>query len=596
MKSIKIFAAAGAIALLGMAGLSSCKTNNGPEGPGKYNGETVKTEFAISIPEAAGNTGGVKRMPSTTVQRDGATQFQGITGITLVPFAKQGTIAGGDARLGDNIELTVDVEATDINKPSHAKVYTDVSIPLTTSSFLFYAQSAATGTKFQVGSLIPGSLDATNPSSFTFDLEQILTANPLASGAGEHLLYYINTVAQANDGAGTPKAWYEYTDGDDAAMKAMFDTYSSMHGLSSFEVARVMTDLYNSLQPIDGSNALAHNIRLAINNGTYVSISGSGNECTVTMKDGYNQFPTEHGLPEGSIDIKWNSGTHAFVAGDYENMASFDKYVYPAQLWYFVNSQIRTSNTSKQTWYNNSNDWATILAGHEHAAPTGVNSLTRAVAIINPVQYAVARFDVLVQVASPGTALEDNSDIVEGSATNVNCSGGFPVTAVLVGGQKQVGWDFTPKGLTEYTIYDNIMTPSVETTPSTMMANVGNFNGGTNHTLVLESTHEADVNIAVELQNTTGKDFYGAGGQLIPAGGKFYVIAKLKYASTRPQDDIRTTGYVFKQDYTTTAKLTLTNLRSAYNTIPDLRTPQLELGFSVDLNWETGNTYDINFD
>jgi hypothetical protein len=42
--------------------------------------------------------------------------------------------------------------------------------------------------------------------------------------------------------------------------------------------------------------------------------------------------------------------------------------------------------------------------------------------------------------------------------------------------------------------------------------------------------------------------------------------------------------------------LNLKNLRAAYNTIPDLRTPKLELGFSVDLTWQSGHEYTIDFD
>ena len=50
---------------------------------------------------------------------------------------------------------------------------------------------------------------------------------------------------------------------------------------------------------------------------------------------------------------------------------------------------------------------------------------------------------------------------------------------------------------------------------------------------------------------------------------------------------------IFKQDYKTTAKLRLKNLKNAYNTIPDLRTPQLEIGFAVDLTWQAGHTYEL---
>jgi hypothetical protein len=49
------------------------------------------------------------------------------------------------------------------------------------------------------------------------------------------------------------------------------------------------------------------------------------------------------------------------------------------------------------------------------------------------------------------------------------------------------------------------------------------------------------------------------------------------------------------QDYTTTANFTITDLKRAYSTIPDLRVAKLELGLSVDLVWSKGVTYDVTF-
>jgi len=238
--------------------------------------------------------------------------------------------------------------------------------------------------------------------------------------------------------------------------------------------------------------------------------------------------------------------------------------------------------------YDNTNNWATVLGAHTDAV--SVNSMTRAVAIVDPVQYAVARFDT--QVRLKAASMEDNSATAVGIGTAVDCSAGFPISAVLVGGQKQVMFDFTPNAsaTTEYTVYDNVMASTVKTPAEAMVASYSTTAYSTmNHTLVLESG-TSDVMIALEMTNTTGKDFYGVGGQLIPKGGKFYVIAKLEASAAT-----ETGSHVFKQDYTTTAKLTLKDLKSAYNTIPDLRTPQLEIGFSVDLTWQAGHTYEIEF-
>jgi hypothetical protein len=50
---------------------------------------------------------------------------------------------------------------------------------------------------------------------------------------------------------------------------------------------------------------------------------------------------------------------------------------------------------------------------------------------------------------------------------------------------------------------------------------------------------------------------------------------------------------VFLQDYTTTANLTITSLKNAYMTIPDLRSTKLQLGLAVDLSWKSGLTFNV---
>jgi hypothetical protein len=53
---------------------------------------------------------------------------------------------------------------------------------------------------------------------------------------------------------------------------------------------------------------------------------------------------------------------------------------------------------------------------------------------------------------------------------------------------------------------------------------------------------------------------------------------------------------VFKQDYYTTIEATVSNLKKAYNVVPDLRLPQLELGLSVNLTWQAANTYSVTLE
>ena len=53
---------------------------------------------------------------------------------------------------------------------------------------------------------------------------------------------------------------------------------------------------------------------------------------------------------------------------------------------------------------------------------------------------------------------------------------------------------------------------------------------------------------------------------------------------------------MFIQDFMTIAnfKLNANSLKHAYLTVPDLRSAQMSLGLSVDLEWRSGFEFDVN--
>ena len=604
MRKTILFACAAV--LTSAVALTSCKKDgqNEPKKPA----EVVKTEFAIAIPEQASN--GVRRMPGTTVPADGV--FKGMKNIALIPFAKTSAIESSDVRLGgENISGITDIPASGggtLTTTGNAKVYSNISIPLTTASFLVYGEAsnaAAAGgsdeAKHENGYLAATGITAGAPAGIHFDLAPVLGATTLdgvyTDAKAVALLGLLNGVANATDGAGTPKAWKAYQAGDDPGMVAMWETYKTMHALSSFEVLRVLSDLYKSVEPLKAASdpvaTLAANIQTAIEDG--ITVTGSApDDFTFALKTSptnLNGFPTNLNLPDGAVRIKYvGESTNAFmpcVAGDYDTQTDPTLFVYPTSLWYYANSTIKTANKSMSGQYIDGKTWGEIITAYtDEAKPAAVNSETRSVAIANQIQYAVGRLDVQVKLNT--NVLKDN--VEQDITAHVD---GFPVSAVFIGNQRQLNFDFTPivSPSTLYTIYDNALTGIV--------ADEAGYSA-VNSTLVLETPatggdiadSNADVQIAIELTNNsqTG-DFIGANGQLIPAGGKFYLVATL---NAKDATEANAGKRVFRQDVQTIAKLNITNLRNAYNEIPDLRTPQLELGMSVDLSWKSGHTYDVN--
>ena len=98
----------------------------------------------------------------------------------------------------------------------------------------------------------------------------------------------------------------------------------------------------------------------------------------------------------------------------------------------------------------------------------------------------------------------------------------------------------------------------------------------------------------MEFNNNSAEEFVGADG-IIPVEGKFYLVGEL---STNPGTESGETAsnYIFQQDHTTIANVSITSLKSAYNCIPDLRSPKLELGLSVNLEWQAGLVDNVTID
>ena len=563
---------ASAVALTGCQG-----DNNAPTQ------QSVTTDIAISLPGQVG-TSGPNKMPSETVQLSGHTDFEanGMNNITLVPFAKSEKVTTSSVRQGENIVLgSIESTQTYTNSANgRAKVFTGKSVPLGTSAFLFYGESGKTGTGFEKGSLT-ASLTG-QPSDFTFSLTPIVTNAGTVNGdaACTGLIAFLNAVAQASDGA---KEWRNYESTDNEGLYELFQTYRTTHVLSSFHVQRMMTDLYKALKP--SSDAMSTAIKTVIGNGTYATVDGEGN---VTLVAGLQDFPeTKFNIPQGSVSVAYDTGsklfgTNAAHAYGSLNPATLDTYVYPASLWYTSNTQIKTHNTSLLDSYTGAASWQSILNAYAYNN-SSVNSKTRSIALKDTVQYAVARLDVCVKFKE-NTWLVDNDPVGTNNKVN-NPAAGYPLTAILVGGQKNVGFDFTQGtyagGTTAtYTIYDKVMT-------NTIAANSTAAYSPMNSTLVLETPADIDEYIALEFTNTSTKDFYGVNG-IVPVGGKFYLVGQLSSALAT-----ETGKKVFKQDYTTTVRVAIKDLKSAYVTIPDLKAAQLEIGLSVDLHWESGHTYDL---
>ncbi len=325
---------------------------------------------------------------------------------------------------------------------------------------------------------------------------------------------------------------------------------------------------------------------------------------------------------------------------------SFDplNYRYPAELCYFGNSPVRVTNDPHVTadypdgvtdWDNDANAKWTGWTKNGH-----VLSSTRSVAMQQNINYGTALLKTTVRYGA--ATLQDNNYNIQHDRKGANepnntipaAAGTFTLTGVLIGGvEPEMGWNYLAKAatptFTSY-IYDNDL-------PSTAIPAYEAGDGAKstpNYTLVWDNWNQANlgnkqnvVYIALEFVNNSGVDFWGL-NNLIRNGATFYITGKLdpdvataeklaalgktaeqyaadkslgitwpeKYALPPYAADGSTIQQrrVFIQDYMTQANFTLgaTSLQSALIAVPDLRSTQISLGLSVDLEWQGGLVFE----
>ena len=365
-----------------------------------------------------------------------------------------------------------------------------------------------------------------------------------------------------------------------------------------------------------------------------------------------NKYPyLDFNIPEGAAQLAYNATTGEFSYLNPNkplvnpNASSFNpkKYVYAPELGYYVNSPVRVSSTLltsdnlNSLYPNGTDNWSKDGEWPDGWSLGKVSSSTKSVAVRDNINYGVALLKTSVALADGVTELLDNRKDMTGgkeadqSFTISDTKHPIALTGVLVGGvnprynwqflRKYSTYDGNPKSMdfTQFdgVIYDDALPSTVVPTPA----------GMENYTLVYDNYNSSEaansqnnVYIALEFKNVSGLAFWGR-DNLIPNQGKFYLVAQIKNTEARqgsitwPTDhqippiygvdgeavpegkkagESKQIPRVFIQDFMTTAvfKLSKDALKKAYYTMPDLRTSNMSLGLSVDLQWESGYVVD----
>ena len=294
-----------------------------------------------------------------------------------------------------------------------------------------------------------------------------------------------------------------------------------------------------------------------------------------------NTYPQSLGLPDGAAAIRWTGSQFEVktTTTQLDNINGINRYTYPAELMFFVDSPIRTSakEVSKTVYQENTKTWSAFL-NDNYTGSTAVNTNTKAVAVENPIQYGVGRLDLTLTTMSP--ELRDAKDEVVSNTSMTT----LPLTGVIIGGQHTVGFNMKPQG--EQTDIDGrfIYETTVDKTNYTTQ-------GYKTSTLVLQSYDNEKVPVILEFENNTEHAFTGKDGTVYP-GARFYLIALIDPADKKEVGKDYT-NRVFTQDYITTMSMRVTSLAKAYTCMPDLLAPRLEVGVQVVTKWIQATTTNV---
>ncbi len=292
-----------------------------------------------------------------------------------------------------------------------------------------------------------------------------------------------------------------------------------------------------------------------------------------------NTYPRSVGLPDGAAAIRWTGSKFEVktTTTQLDNINGINRYTYPAELMFFVDSPIRTSaeEVSKTVYQENTKIWSAFLDTY-YTGSTAVNTNTKAVAVENPIQYGVAKLDLTLTGMS--ATLKDAKDNV---VTNADMST-MPLTGVIIGGQHTVGFNMKPQG--EQTDVDGRFIYETTIDASNLATQ-----GYKTSTLVLQSYDNEKVPVILEFENKTGHAFTGKDGIVYP-DARFYLIAMIDPAG---QGSGAYADRVFTQDYTTTMSMSVTSLAKAYTCMPDLLAPRLEIGVQVVTKWIQATTTNV---
>ena len=508
--------------------------------PPVVNNGRVAVDLALSVSTTSGNSSATTRMAADIVQASG--NYRGIQDLKAYALKSENT---------QNTQLGFYNNLTSVAGTRH--YYTNqIDLSIGTNRFLCYAKAVPDGTNSTNGAITPHFV-STDYSQNTFEPVQIAVSSnsevqaAITAGydnAGK-MADYLTDIAKASSAT-------EWTTSE---LYTSFISQEHYIAGSSANLKALVTQLKSVLYM---TPALSSSVKNAV-------MGVIGDETNINAKLFVNTpYPASIGLPDGAAAVRWNETEQKFDAVKSFNFGTnsvdHTQFVYPPELYYYIDSPIKTATSSLENEYSNA-AWSYVLAKYTSDNAT-VSSSTRSVAVKKALDYAVGCLEVYVK--AEGTKLSDNADETENLNVDISTHN-FTLTGIILGGQYKQDYQFEPDDDDEKFIYDKdvpsstssiVLSTDLTTTPV--------------YTLAFQSKDNTPVNIVLEFMNN-GDAFTGEDG-LVHRNTKFYLVGQLPIVSNEQSNQSDFHSRVFTKDYKTTINLNIQSLRHAYNVVPDLNT------------------------
>lgn len=508
--------------------------------PGEYT-----TSFALSV-KNVGSTVPSTKMNGTVVQSDGT--FRGIERLYVVPFHTDGAVsvmADNPRHGGRNVDLnSIGIGSNDLISGNNAHLFDDVVMPNLMNRVLVYGKAtdvivseSEKKRKQRNGVLTPVGLDSPSlASDISFSLESILENDELQAveDMSDELIAALNGVVTAIRNSGEP----------------------SFNGIFQYAEDQILACSYSTFFSIQEN---VQSMIFGYHGPGVAAIGAALNNFAVKLGNAGKNFPASYGIPEGAVGFWWNGKEfRRLISGVNINLVPISSYSFPPNLWYFANSQVRTSKdpSVKNEYVPENESWTGILSHYVDGAT--VLYSTQSVALYDQLQYGVSLLELSL------------------SANVVAAAQGCPLTGIIVGDQKDVDFEFKPttaQNDIRRFVYDLVDNGPV----------LGSSGSAPIPTLLLQTTAGEPVHFALEFKNNKSTKLRGQQGDILP-GCKFYLAGVLDPAAVVGPAQVFSTS-VFCQDCKTTISVMVESIEHAYNTVPDLNSPQLEVGIVAEMKW-----------